>query len=604
MASLAQLPELVGFFSYSREDDEAFKGSLSALRDAIARELGAQLGRTRRNFRLWQDQEAIAPGKDWEAEITRAVEQSAFFIPIVTPRAVGSDYCKFEFASFVAREGALGRGDLVFPILWISVPALLEETQWRADPVLSIVAKRQYVDWRPFRYAAVDSPAFGQAIERFCGKVVETLREPWLSPEERLRQEAEARRRAEEEERLRLEAEAKGRAEEEERLRREAEAKKRAEEEVRRRKEADAQRRLAEEERLRQASEGKKRAEEERRTQNERTPEVAEARRRAKSDIAQLADAGEQETQQQLAKPWRPSRRDGLITGVLVAAMAVGAAAWWNQHRLNEEVHPLTKVTAPARAAQPQTTVAAPAPAAQPQTKVAVPGPAAQPQTTVAAPAPAAQPQTTVAAPAPAAQPQTAVTGPASEKEESHALTNATALTAARERALKAGDAFKECKDCPEMIVVPAGRFLMGSPAGQGHDDERPAHEVTIANPFAAAKFPLTFDEWEACAAQGGCRRDVSDNGWGRGRRPAINVSWDDAQAYVKWLSGITGAQYQLLSETEYEYVARAGSQTAYPWGDEIKPKGPTAMAAAANGTASKRRRSAHTARTLLVSTT
>jgi hypothetical protein len=108
MASLARLPELVGFFSYSREDDEAFRGSLSALRDAIQRELGAQLGRTKRNFRLWQDQEAIAPGKDWEAEITRAVEQSVFFIPIVTPRAVSSDYCRFEFSSFIAREGTLG----------------------------------------------------------------------------------------------------------------------------------------------------------------------------------------------------------------------------------------------------------------------------------------------------------------------------------------------------------------------------------------------------------------------------------------------------------------------------------------------------------------
>jgi hypothetical protein len=106
MASLARLPELVGFFSYSREDDEAFRGSLSALRDTIQRELGAQLGRTKRNFRLWQDQEAIAPGKDWEAEITRAVEQSVFFIPIVTPRAVNSDYCKFEFSSFVARARA------------------------------------------------------------------------------------------------------------------------------------------------------------------------------------------------------------------------------------------------------------------------------------------------------------------------------------------------------------------------------------------------------------------------------------------------------------------------------------------------------------------
>ncbi len=257
MASLAQLPEIVGFFSYSREDDEGFKGSLSALRDAVARELGAQLGRTKRNFRLWQDQEAIAPGKDWEAEITKAVEQSVFFIPIVTPRAVGSDYCKLEFAKFVAREKALGRDDLVFPILYISVPALLDEAEWRDDPVLSVVAKRQYVDWRPFRHAAVGSPAFGQAIERFCGKIVETLREPWLSQDERRQMEAEARRRAEEE-RLRLEAEAKGRAEEVERARQEAEAKKRAEDERRRREETDTRRRQAEDaDRQRKDSEAK-----------------------------------------------------------------------------------------------------------------------------------------------------------------------------------------------------------------------------------------------------------------------------------------------------------------------------------------------------------
>ncbi len=263
MASLAQLPELVGFFSYSREDDEAFRGSLSALRDAIQRELSAQLGRTRRNFRLWQDQEAIAPGKMWESQITKAVEQSVFFIPIVTPRAVGSDYCKFEFASFVARERALGRGDLVFPILWISVPALLNEAEWRADPVLSIVAKRQYVDWRRFRHAAVDSPAFGQAIERFCGKIVETLREPWLSPDERRQLEAEAKRRAEDEERVRQEAEAKRQAEERERLRKEALAKK---EEARKREEAERQR---------QESEAKKRAEEEERARQEARSEKA-----------------------------------------------------------------------------------------------------------------------------------------------------------------------------------------------------------------------------------------------------------------------------------------------------------------------------------------
>jgi hypothetical protein len=86
MSSLAELPELHGFFSYSRDDDEDFEGTLSALRNAIHRELRAQLGRHKTNFRLWQDTAAIAIGQDWESEIRKAVEQSTFFIPIVTPR--------------------------------------------------------------------------------------------------------------------------------------------------------------------------------------------------------------------------------------------------------------------------------------------------------------------------------------------------------------------------------------------------------------------------------------------------------------------------------------------------------------------------------------
>ena len=119
MSSLADLSEIVGFFSYSREDDEASDGSLSTLRLAIQRELSAQLGRSRRTFRLWQDQEAIAPGRHWESEIRAAVEQAVFFIPIVTPRAVNSHYCKFECEAFLTRENALGRTDLVFPLLYI-----------------------------------------------------------------------------------------------------------------------------------------------------------------------------------------------------------------------------------------------------------------------------------------------------------------------------------------------------------------------------------------------------------------------------------------------------------------------------------------------------
>src|SRR5215472_5025257 len=155
MASLADLPQIVGFFSYSREDDEGDKGALSALREGIQRELSAQLGLSKTNFRLWQDQKAIAPGKLWEAEIKKAVEESVFFIPIVTQRAVRSRHCKFEFETFLARERALGRTDLVFPLLYIGVRALENEAQWRTDPVLSIVGMRQYVDSRPLRHLNV-----------------------------------------------------------------------------------------------------------------------------------------------------------------------------------------------------------------------------------------------------------------------------------------------------------------------------------------------------------------------------------------------------------------------------------------------------------------
>jgi formylglycine-generating enzyme required for sulfatase activity len=158
-------------------------------------------------------------------------------------------------------------------------------------------------------------------------------------------------------------------------------------------------------------------------------------------------------------------------------------------------------------------------------------------------------------------------------------------LTAAQKRALKPGDSFKECNDCPEMIVVPAGRFTMGSREGQGHQNEWPAHDVTIVKPFAVAKFAVTFDEWDACAAQGDCDPHISDNGWGRGRRPAVNVSWDDAQTYLKWLSRITGRHYRLLSEAEYEYAERGGAQTAFPWGDDIKLNGrPMASCAICGG--------------------
>ncbi len=195
MSTLAELPEIVGFFSYSREDDEAYKGRLSALREAIQQELGAQLGRSKATFRLWQDKAAIAPGKLWESEINNAVVQSAFFIPIVTPRMVNSRYCQFEFDAFQARERNLSRSDLIFPILYVPVAALQDEAQWRDHPVLSVIGKRQYVDWQLFRYSDVQSPTQLEAIAQFCATIADALRQPVRSTEERRRQQTDSKPR-------------------------------------------------------------------------------------------------------------------------------------------------------------------------------------------------------------------------------------------------------------------------------------------------------------------------------------------------------------------------------------------------------------------------
>lgn len=132
------------------------------------------------------------------------------------------------------------------------------------------------------------------------------------------------------------------------------------------------------------------------------------------------------------------------------------------------------------------------------------------------------------------------------------------------------GSIFRDCDRCPEMLVIPAGRFLMGDLSGTVDSNKRPVHEVTIAAPFAVGKYEVTFDEWDACVAAGGCTYRPGDHGWGRGNRPVIDVSWNDVQKYVQWLSRETGKVYRLLSEAEWEYVARAGSATNYPWGDAL----------------------------------
>lgn len=234
-------------------------------------------------------------------------------------------------------------------------------------------------------------------------------------------------------------------------------------------------------------------------------------------------------------------------------------------------IGPVAATSAPAPAiasVRPDTVMRAPT--AAPTTQVpAVTSPPVQgaqqpPAPPVAAPtqaaAPQAAPKTAIAPSPPAAAPAAATLKaiPESPVAATAAATGATARTAP-------GTVFRDCPTCPEMVVLPPGKFEMGSTA---ESDEQPVRTVTI-RPFAVSRFEVTEGDWEACLAAGGCG-DYEP--WGTGKKPTskqpvANVSFSDAKIFMAWLAKQTGKPYRLLSEAEWEYAARAGTTTRYPWG-------------------------------------
>lgn len=135
---------------------------------------------------------------------------------------------------------------------------------------------------------------------------------------------------------------------------------------------------------------------------------------------------------------------------------------------------------------------------------------------------------------------------------------------------VRGGETFRDCANCPEMVIIPEGSFFMGTSSSESISEavERPGHEVSLQS-FAIGKYEVTFDEWDACVDASGCEYRPIDQ-WGRGSQPVIGVSWDEAHQYINWLSKKTGETYRLPSEAEWEYAARAGTKTVYSWGNEL----------------------------------
>jgi formylglycine-generating enzyme required for sulfatase activity len=127
------------------------------------------------------------------------------------------------------------------------------------------------------------------------------------------------------------------------------------------------------------------------------------------------------------------------------------------------------------------------------------------------------------------------------------------------------GTVFRDCDDCPELVWLPQGESQLGESEGGRR------HVATIDYTLAAGRFEVTFAEWDACASAGDCRRRPRDSGWGRGRQPVIDITWSDARQYAAWLSRKTGHTYRLLTEAEWEYAARAGTDARYWWGNEAR---------------------------------
>jgi formylglycine-generating enzyme required for sulfatase activity len=307
-------------------------------------------------------------------------------------------------------------------------------------------------------------------------------------------------------------------------------------------------------------------------TEDENLRAQAEARKQAAEKQVREGQVV-QATLQTVATPVMPNQaiQAATLPETLPPAPVVAPQVTTPAVSATAQTPPVSQVTP----ASVQGSVAPVIEAAPPPSTIAVvplPTPAALPDVATPAIESVAAAVTPPVATPPEAQttPDAAVTPPTPAIVVAMAPTTEVVRTVEATNAQRVIETFRDCPDCVEMVMIPAGSFVMGSPRTEaGRYANEVEHSVTIPQPFALSKYEVTFAEWDACVTEKGCTYHPDDEGWGRGNQPVIQVSWEDAKQYVQWLSQKTGKLYRLPTDQEWEYAARAGTTTPYPWGEQ-----------------------------------
>ena len=528
------------FLSYARDDDRFLGGAISRLRVDIEEAVGFVSARP---FRIFQDTDGIGFGQDWLDRLEEALRQARFLIPILTPRYFASGPCRAEAFRFLEYEAAAGRNDLILPIYLQDTPLVENAEQVAADDLARRFAERQRRDWRHLAFEQAGSSRLKAEATKLAREISDAAARAVPRPVRRQPTPPD------EQDALKAELD---------KLKQTVEAE--------RGRNHELQAALSERE-----QEAKQLAEE--RAVFEGRAEEATTLKRELDALRQFPNVSSDSVEQQQPVQQSAGFRPSYAFGIAGLALLIGGSTGWllkngdtSSDASSATIEEMRQQIEELRGQVNDKT--AEAAGFEDQLK-ALKG-AGDDRDRITA---LTDEIDSLKGRLEASEQQAA----AREDELNGmrwALAEAqTALAKRNSQAVSTeqyGETFRDCSECPEMVVIPAGEFLMGSPEGEGLDWERPQHRVTINTPFALGKYEVTFDEWDACLAAGGCEHEPDDRGWGRGDRPVMNVSWEDVKQYCGWLAKKTDQNYRLPSEAEWEYAARAGTETAYFWGNEV----------------------------------